>query len=47
MKYVILGHRSCLEYFTASFAGDRLMLSLIPNANFPGTIERAANPDDR
>lgn len=43
--YVILGHRSCLEYFTASFSGDRLMLDLTPNVNFPGTVEQAAKQD--
>ena len=34
--FVILGHSGCLEYFTATFDGDRKALELLPTAGFPG-----------
>ena len=37
--YVILGHRACLEFFTASFSGGLRVLELMPNTEFPGTVE--------
>ena len=36
--FVILGHAACLEFFTATFNGDRKTLELFPSANFPGLI---------
>jgi hypothetical protein len=39
--YVILGHKSCLEFFTATFAGDGRTLELTPNNTFPGTVDRS------
>lgn len=35
--FVILGHGSCLEFFVASFDGDRKRLTMLPNRNFPRT----------
>jgi len=37
--YVILGHKSCLEFFTATFTGGRHILELTPNNTFPGTVD--------
>ncbi len=39
--YVILGYKSCLEFFTATFAGDGRTLELTPNNTFPGTVDRS------
>jgi len=36
--FVILGHASCLEFFAATFDGDRKILTMLPNRDFPGTI---------
>ena len=43
--YVILGYKSCLQLFTATFSGDRRILELTPNKAFAGTIDRIV--DDR
>ena len=36
--FVILGHAGCLEFFTATFDGDRRVLEMFPNPNFPGLL---------
>jgi hypothetical protein len=35
----ILGHSGFLDFFTATFHGDRKLLELVPNPTFPGTIQ--------
>lgn len=34
--FVILGHAGCLDFFTATFDGDRRALEMFPNIHFPG-----------
>ncbi len=41
--FVILGHAGCLEFFTATFDGDRRALELFPNAQFPGITGSSDN----
>lgn len=36
-RYALLGHAGFLQYFTASFHGDREELELTVNAQYPGT----------
>jgi hypothetical protein len=37
LRYGILGHGGCLEYFDAEFRGADREVVLIPNRSFPGT----------
>jgi len=41
--YVILGHKSCLDFFTATFSGARHILELTPNNTFPGSVDRSVD----
>ena len=41
--FVILGHSACLDFFTATFDGDRRALEMFPNPNFPGFTGRWEN----
>jgi hypothetical protein len=45
LRYAILGHGGCLQFFDAEFRGDGHEVILIPNASFPGTqIRMPARP---
>ena len=41
--YVILGHTACLEFFIATFDGDRRALELYPASTFPGLTGGSTN----
>ena len=36
-SHALLGFAGCLEYFTATFDGERRVVELTPNALYPGT----------
>jgi len=37
-EVAVLGHGGCLEYFRATFDGDRREVELVPTTRFPGTV---------